>query len=77
MEQDKISRVGRFRLHNNHLVFKCNTSTKELKEFTFVDASKGANIMVEKDCVYFSALNVKNAKRKIKKVFGIEVEFKS
>lgn len=74
-EQEKIRPLGRFKLHKGHKVFKCNVGEKELSVMV-IDPHKGGNVMVDKECVYFSALNVKSAKRKIRRVFKIEVEFK-
>ena len=75
-EQEKIKPVGRFKVHKGHQVFKCNVGKRELSFMNF-DPEKGSNILVDRECVYFSALNIKNAKRKIKKVFNVEVEFKN
>lgn len=74
-EQEKIKRVGRFRLHKGHKVWKCNLIKKELSIVT-LDPEKGANILVDRESIYFSALNLKNARRKIRDKFKIEVEFK-
>lgn len=76
MEQEQIKNVGRFRLHSGHKIFKCNLIRKELSIVT-LDSGKGANVLVDRESIYFSALNIKNARRKIRNKFKIEVEFKN
>lgn len=75
-EQDKIRRVGRFKLHKGHDVYKCNLIKKELS-LVKIDPEKGGNILVDRESIYFPALNLKNARRKIRNKFKIEVEFKN
>lgn len=75
-QQGKIKPVGRFKLHKGHQVYKCNLVQKELSIVT-IDPEKGGNILVDREAIYFSALNLKNARRKIRNKFKVEVEFKN
>lgn len=83
--EHKENFVKRIIPHFNHKVFEYNKISKELNEAEFnntptikwEDAVKEnygvyRKIIQKENCVYFSALNFKNAKKILKRDFGIE-----
>lgn len=86
--EQKLKRVGQLKPHKGHKIYKYNTITGELSPAVFeeviADFSKVLNketkikasnrrIIVEEGCVYVSALNFKNAMRKISKHYGVNL----
>jgi len=73
--------VGRLKPHRGHTVFEFNTKTGKLvkAEFEEPDLSKpkqNKKIMVQKDCLYIAALNLKNAARKVALYHGVNIQIK-
>ena len=74
--EKQLKKVGKIIPHRGHTLFKYNRVTEEMSEAIFEDTVVEYNpdprkmkanrrVMVEKDCVYVSALNKKNARRKL------------
>ena len=72
--------IGQLRPHKGHTIYEFNYVSKALSEalFTKTDIEYNPNpkkqkkrktIITNKDCIYFSALNLKSAERKIRKNF--------
>lgn len=69
--------VGSFRPHRGHCLFEFNPITGEIKKaetellpISFFDAKKGIEtkrlkVVKKEDCIYVSALNFKNAVKKL------------
>lgn len=81
--EQKEKRVGQLKPHKGHTIFKYNTVTGELTKAVFdeveYDITKGKQqkrITVEEDCMYVSALNIKNAVKRLGKYYGINVEIR-
>lgn len=78
-EQEKQSRhLGSIRPKKGHTLFEINLKTKEIVPATFEEKEyrldgKNSNrrtVVVKDDCTYISALNEKNAIRKLLKSVG-------
>ena len=75
--QEKL--VGHLKPHKGHTVFKYNKKTAELSKAVFdqiEEETSNKRITIEEDCVYVSALNVKNAIKRLAKHYGLKVKFK-
>lgn len=75
--------VGRIRPQRGHSLFKYTTATgkfikvEALDSTTDTDKPKRINVLAEKGNVYVSALNFKNAVKKIAQLHGIQVDLKN
>jgi len=70
MDSKKPNKVGELRPHKGHTVFQFNTVTGKLSlAVVGVDENNKKSIKVEKDCIYVSALNRKNALKKLNQYF--------
>ena len=83
--QQEYKFIGTVSKNKGHLIFEYNKETKRLKlasiqlnktvkietEGTIAPMSK-YQIMVGKNCLYFQALNLKNAMKKVRK-YGFEI----
>lgn len=83
--EQKQKLVGNLKPHRGHTIYKYNVTSGELTKAVFeeqpadfVKAKKGSpqrkKIIVEKGCVYLSALNVKNAMRKVARYYGVDLK---
>lgn len=85
--EQKQKLVGRLKPQRGHTVYKYNTKTGELipatfeqQDADFVKAQQGKSLdrrkklIVEEGCIYVSALNIKNAVRRLGKYHGVNVE---
>src|SRR5690554_6095561 len=75
----ELKYVGSLKIKRGHRVFEVNISTLEINEATYDEKtdfvlsndkmknSKRKKLIINKDCVYVSALNAKNAIKKINK----------
>lgn len=77
-EKQTMKKVGRMIPHKGHTIFKVHIPTLTVEPATFekqdfVVGQKKPNrkIVMEKDCVYLSALNKKSLKKKALKHYGI------
>lgn len=75
-QEKKATLVGQITPHRGHKMFSVNTVTGFVKEAEYdktcetvyvIGQSNNKRIMIEKDCVYISALNKKNAIKHYKK----------
>lgn len=76
--------LGSAKIHPNHKVFEFNIETSELKQASKIDnnviswseANKQSKpktkILVKEKCIYFHALNMKSAKKKLFKEYKIQ-----
>lgn len=69
MEEKKI--VGRIRPQKNHQLFEYDNLTKKIVK---IEMSK--EVFAKKDCIYVSAMNLKNAVKKLIKYHGLKVTVK-
>lgn len=84
VEQEKQhKKVGQLKPHKGHTVFQYNTETGAITKAVFEElvlfnslTKVNKRINVEKDCLYVSALNLKNAAKKIAKYHGINLKIK-
>jgi hypothetical protein len=75
--QSEYTLVGSIKPKKNHRVFEYNFETKEIKEAIYLEANitysldgnhiKKRKIVKNKGCIYVSALNKKNALKRINK----------
>jgi hypothetical protein len=79
--------LKRLKPHKGHTAYKYHVATGELSKATFVEKdvsfvraqkglplSKNKKIIVEEGYVYLTALNVKNAIKKLAQYYGVEVK---
>lgn len=75
-EKQEHKHLGRIRQHPGHTLFEINTKEGSIRRAKFIDkkifklgtgSTANKSVQINKDCVYISALNVKNALRKFKK----------
>ena len=89
IHEEKAKHVGTMRPHRGHTLFKYNTETGELTkaEFKKQDANfleevgiakkdKTRIVEAEEGCIYVSALNIKNAVKRLGKYHGVNVEIR-
>lgn len=85
-QEKKLRRVGQLKPHRGHTIFKYNKKTNKLEKAKFEEdderfptelnqKGKRKIIMAEEDCIYVSALNVKNAVKRLAKYHGIQIIF--
>ena len=77
-QEKKQVLIGSIRPHQNHTLFELNLKTRkiELAKFTADDIEfrggevpeRKKKVVVNEDCLYVSALNIKNAKLKFAKM---------
>ena len=79
--------VGQLKPHKGHTVFEYNVLTGELVPAVIEDVisvqkhhkdlppTKHRKIIVKEGCVYVSALNIKNAVKKLAKYYGNKIKF--
>ena len=85
--EQKRKLVGRMRPHRGHTLFKYNKITGELVPATFeqqdADFTKAQQgkaldkrkvVIAEEGCIYVSALNIKNAIKRLAKYHGVNVK---
>jgi hypothetical protein len=77
----KLNKIGTVTPHRNHILFSINNKTYEIKRAVFAqqDAQfttgpQNKKVIVEKDCVYLSALNKKNLIKKLRKLTPDSIE---
>ena len=75
-EKQEQKLVGQLRPHRGHTTYKYNTITGKLSEAVFELESENKRITVEEGCIYVSALNIKNAVKKLGKYHGVNVKIK-
>jgi hypothetical protein len=76
-QENKPKLVGRLRPQKGHIVYEYNTETGKLVPATYDKQEKGQKnkkITITKGCIYVSALNIKNAVRRLGKYHGVNVE---
>ena len=80
--EQKEKHLGYLKPQRGHTVFEYNKSTGRLIKATFDEVEfditkekQQKRITVKEDCVYVSALNIKNAVRKLAKHYGEKVKF--
>lgn len=84
-QEKKIKKVGTMKPHRGHTVYQYNTETGELTKAIFEEQNAKFNtplnrqgktkvIMAQEGCIYVSALNIKNAIKRLGKYHGINVE---
>lgn len=79
-KEPKQKFVGQLKPHKGHKVFKFNTKTGELVPAK-VEKQEGEltnrkKIIVEDECIYVAALNLKNAVKRLAKYHGINLKIK-
>lgn len=80
-QEKKVEKLFTFVPHKGHKMYSINNITGEIKlaKFEMVDYVIGEKrpnqkIMVEKDCLYLGALNLKNLYKKLSKQFPDRIE---
>lgn len=83
VEVEKLQKVGQLKPHKGHTVYQYNTQTGAITQAVFEDliigvmgAKQNKRILVQKECIYVSALNLKNAAKKVAKYHGINLQIK-
>lgn len=89
VHEEKPKHVGTMKPHRGHTLFKYNTNTGELTRAEFVEQeadysrviegknpTKNKVVRAEEGCIYVSALNLKNAVKRLGKYHGVNVEIK-
>lgn len=78
-QQHEFKFIGNLNIKRGHTLFKFNTETLELTEADIkreivVDLNKiphkRQKVIYEANCIYFGALNKKNAQRKIERAYN-------
>lgn len=83
-EEEKTEKmVGQLKPHRGHTIFEYNKETGSLIKATFDDVvfditkeKQQKRITINENCVYISALNLKNAAKKIAKYYGVNLQIK-
>lgn len=81
LEQIQYKLAGQLKPKKGHIVFEVNTISGSIQKAEFMTnltyvvssngyrkSTKNQQIMMKKDCIYISALNVENVKKKLKKL---------
>lgn len=81
-EESKIKKVGQLKPQRGHTVFQYNTKTGAITKAVFEEylpysmGKQNKRIIVEEECIYVSALNLKNAANKVAKYHGVNLKIK-
>lgn len=86
-KEPRIKFAGTIRPQKNHILFEINLENEtieraEFEEIEFLSLEKGKNItkkkkvIMKKGCLYISALNEKNAIKKLNRALPEEKQFK-
>jgi hypothetical protein len=81
-QESKIERVGQLKPQKGHTVFQYNTKTGAITKAVFEEdlpyafGKQNKRIIVEDGCIYVSALNLKNAAKKVAKYHGVNLKIK-
>tara|TARA_R110000822_G_scaffold161_3_gene762 strand:- start:21906 stop:22217 length:312 start_codon:yes stop_codon:yes gene_type:complete len=75
--EKKLTKVGSIVPHRGHTLFSFNKKTYEVKKASYMSLtykmatknSQNKRVMLEDDCIYIMALNVKNLMKKLQKAF--------
>ena len=87
-EEKQEKYLGSMKPHKGHKTFKYDTKTGELTEAKFEEdiasfvkkdkkdlSPRRRRIIAEKECIYVSALNIKNAVKRLAKYHNVKVKF--
>lgn len=79
IEENAYKKIGELRPHKGHMVFEFDEKTHKIIKAKFeetddsVVGKQNKRINIRKGCLYVSALNIKNAVRKIALYHGIDL----
>ncbi|HET8839732.1 MAG TPA: hypothetical protein VFM82_12150 [Flavobacteriaceae bacterium] len=72
VKQEKQKHIARIKPHKGHTLFEVNLANGEIRKAKFEPLTAGwtrekqsKKVMVQKDCIYVPALNVKNVIKKL------------
>jgi hypothetical protein len=80
-QQKEHQYLGTMKQHRGHTLFSINKKTKEIKkaefekqDFVVGQPKPNRKVIVDQDCLYINALNMKNLIKKLRKEFPSDIE---